>query len=150
MKDTEAMLVIEDLQVKLFTEGGALPVLNHISLSVKPGEIVGIVGESGCGKSMLASSVMGLIQSPGKITGGRILLNGRDLTGLSFRQYQRIRGSEIAMIFQEPMTSLDPLMPCGRQIEEAIRAHEHLSRVETKRRAIEAIREVGIPLPEKV
>ncbi len=147
---TEALLSVQDLQVKLFTEKGELPVLNHVSFDILPGEIVGIVGESGCGKSMLASSIMGLIDAPGKIIGGQILFEGRDITKLKRQQLQEIRGKDISMVFQEPMTSLNPLMKCGKQIEEAITAHEKLEKAEVKKRALKVIKEVGIPMPEKI
>jgi oligopeptide/dipeptide ABC transporter, ATP-binding protein, C-terminal domain len=147
---TEALLSVQDLQVKLFTEKGELPVLNHVSFDILPGEIVGIVGESGCGKSMLASSIMGLIDAPGKIIGGQILFEGRDITKLKRQQLQEIRGKDISTVFQEPMTSLNPLMKCGKQIEEAITAHEKLEKAEVKKRALKVIKEVGIPMPEKI
>jgi len=147
---TEALLSVQDLQVILFTEKGELPVLNHVSFDILPGEIVGIVGESGCGKSMLASSIMGLIDAPGKIIGGQILFEGRDITKLKRQQLQEIRGKDISMVFQEPMTSLNPLMKCGKQIEEAITAHEKLEKAEVKKRALKVIKEVGIPMPEKI
>lgn len=147
---SEPLLKIENLEVKLFTDTGVLPVIDHLNLEVEKGEIIGIVGESGCGKSMLASAIMGLIDHPGKITGGRILFEEQDLTKLNFKQYQKIRGSHMAMIFQEPMTSLNPLMKCGRQIEEAVLAHEKVSKKEAKKRAMEVIQAVGIPMPETI
>lgn len=146
----EPLLEIKDLDVHLFTDRGELPVLSKINLSVGRGEILGIVGESGCGKSMLASSIMGLIEQPGRVTGGSIVFEGKDLTKISKKEYQSIRGQDISMIFQEPMTSLNPLMTCGKQITEAIRAHEKISAAEAKMQTIEMLREVGIPMPEKI
>ena len=144
------VLEIKDLEVELFSEQGPLPVIDKVNLTIKEGEIVGIVGESGCGKSMLASAIMNLLNFPAKIAAGTIFYEGQDMTTLSSKEFQKIRGNEISMIFQEPMTSLNPLMKVGKQIEEAIKAHEKVTNAELKERAIAAIREVGIPQPEKV
>ena len=144
------VLEIKDLEVELYSEKGPLPVIDKVNLSIKEGEIVGIVGESGCGKSMLASAIMNLLNSPAQIAAGTIFYEGQDMTTLSSKEFQKIRGNEISMIFQEPMTSLNPLMKVGKQIEEAIKAHEKVSTAELKERAIAAIRDVGIPQPEKV
>ena len=144
------VLEMKDLEVELYSEKGPLPVIDKVNLSIKEGEIVGIVGESGCGKSMLASAIMDLLNSPAQIAAGTIFYEGQDMTTLSSKEFQKIRGNEISMIFQEPMTSLNPLMKVGKQIEEAIKAHEKVSNTELKERAIAAIRDVGIPQPEKV
>ena len=144
------VLEIKDLEVELLSEKGPLPVIDKVNLSIKEGEIVGIVGESGCGKSMLASAIMNLLNSPAQIAAGTIFYEGQDMTTLSTKEFQKIRGNEISMIFQEPMTSLNPLMKVGKQIEEAIKAHEKVTTAELKERAIAAIRDVGIPQPEKV
>lgn len=144
------VLEIKDLEVELYSDKGPLPVIDKVNLSIKEGEIVGIVGESGCGKSMLASAIMNLLNSPAQIAAGTIFYEGQDMTTLSTKEFQKIRGNEISMIFQEPMTSLNPLMKVGKQIEEAIKAHEKVTTAELKERAIAAIREVGIPQPEKV
>lgn len=144
------VLEMKDLEVELYSEKGPLPVIDKVNLSINEGEIVGIVGESGCGKSMLASAIMNLLNSPAQIAAGTIFYEGQDMTTLSSKEFQKIRGNEISMIFQEPMTSLNPLMKVGKQIEEAIKAHEKVSNTELKERAIAAIRDVGIPQPEKV
>ena len=144
------VLEIKDLEVELYSEKGPLPVIDKVKLSIKEGEIVGVVGESGCGKSMLASAIMNLFNSPAQIAAGTIFYEGQDMTTLSSKEFQKIRGNEISMIFQEPMTSLNPLMKVGKQIEEAIKAHEKVTNAELKERAIAAIRDVGIPQPEKV
>ena len=144
------VLEIKDLEVELYSEKGPLPVIDKVNLSIKEGEIVGVVGESGCGKSMLASAIMNLFNSPAQIAAGTIFYEGQDMTTLSSKEFQKIRGNEISMIFQEPMTSLNPLMKVGKQIEEAIKAHEKVTNAELKERAIAAIRDVGIPQPEKV
>lgn len=149
-KVNDNLLEIRDLDVKLFTERGVLPVLDHVNLNLKQGEILGVVGESGCGKSMLASAIMGLVESPGKITGGQIIFDGEDLLHATGRKLQELRGSAISMIFQEPMTSLNPLMTCGKQIVEAILAHKRVSGREASAQAMEMIKSVGIPMPEKI
>ena len=148
--ENENILIIKDLDVRLFTDRGELPVIDRLSLTLKAGETLGIVGESGCGKSMLASAIMGLIAHPGKVTGGSIQFEGQELAGMKKKDLRRIRGTGISMIFQEPMTSLNPLMTCGRQIVETITSHEKVSKAEAKERALDMIRSVGIARPEKV
>lgn len=148
--DNKNILIIKDLDVRLFTDHGELPVIDRLNLTLKAGETLGIVGESGCGKSMLASAIMGLIAHPGKVTGGSIQFEGQELTGMKKKDLRKIRGTGISMIFQEPMTSLNPLMTCGRQIVETIIAHEKVSKAEAKERALSMIRSVGISRPEKV
>ena len=122
--------------------------MNGVSLDVPEGRIVGIVGESGCGKSMTARAVMGLLRHPAKITGGSVSLCGREITSLPEKDRRKLRGAEISMIFQEPMTSLNPVMKVGRQVEEAIRLHTPCSREEARAKTLEIFREVEIPEPE--
>ena len=148
--ENENILLIKDLVVRLFTDRGELPVIDRLSLTLKAGETLGIVGESGCGKSMLASAIMGLVAHPGKVTGGSIQFEGQELVGMKKKDLRRIRGTGISMIFQEPMTSLNPLMTCGRQIVETITSHEKMNKAEAKERALAMIRSVGIARPEKV
>ena len=148
--ENENILIIKDLDVRLFIDRGELPVIDRLSLTLKAGETLGIVGESGCGKSMLASAIMGLIAHPGKVTGGSIQFEGQELAGMKKKDLRRIRGTGISMIFQEPMTSLNPLMTCGRQIVETITSHEKMNKAEAKERALAMIRSVGIARPEKV
>ena len=148
--ENENILIIKDLDVRLFTDRGELPVIDRLSLTLKAGETLGIVGESGCGKSMLASAIMGLIAHLGKVTGGSIQFEGQELVGMKKKDLRRIRGTGISMIFQEPMTSLNPLMTCGRQIVETITSHEKMNKAEAKERALAMIRSVGIARPEKV
>jgi len=148
--ENENILIIKDLDVRLFTDRGELPVIDRLSLTLKAGETLGIVGESGCGKSMLASAIMGLVAHPGKVTGGSIQFEGEELVGMKKKDLRRIRGTGISMIFQEPMTSLNPLMTCGRQIVETITSHEKMNKAEAKERALSMIRSVGIARPEKV
>ncbi|HRO14279.1 MAG TPA: ABC transporter ATP-binding protein [Paracoccus sp. (in: a-proteobacteria)] len=145
----EPVLDIRNLKVDFATRNGIAHVLDDISLTVAPGELLGIVGESGCGKSMTALSILGLIPSPpGRIVGGSIMFQGRDLTKLPQAEMRRIRGGDIAMIFQEPMTSLNPVFTCGEQIAEAVRLHQSVSPKAARARAVEMLRAVGIPEPE--
>ena len=146
----DELLKIEDLRVVFPQRRGESIAADGVSLTVEKGEIFGIVGESGCGKSITSLSILQLIAPPGRIAAGRILYNGEDLLALSEKKMQqRIRGSEIAMIFQEPMTSLNPLLTIGEQIMEPLRFHRKLSRKAARERAVEMLRAVGIPLPEK-
>lgn len=123
--------------------------MDGISIQVPAGKIIGIVGESGCGKSMTAMSVMGLLRHPGKVVDGSILLENRDVTHLKPKELAKVRGNEISMIFQEPMTSLNPVYPVGRQVQEAILLHQNVSKDEAKKKVIGIFRAVGIPEPEK-
>ena len=143
------MLEVKHLCASFFTRKGEIRAVNDVSLKVPAGKLVGIVGESGCGKSVTARAIMGLIKSPGRITGGQVLLEGRDLTRLTERERRAVRGAGISMIFQEPMTSLNPVMKIGRQVEEVIRLHENVSRAEAARRAVGILEEVGVPEPGK-
>ena len=140
-----ALLEIHDLHVRFSTRDGVVKAVDGVSFAVDRGQTLGVVGESGSGKSVTALTVMGLTRSPGTEIEGRVLLDGTDLVTLGSRQLRDIRGKRIAMIFQDPMSSLHPLYKVGWQIEEAIRAHEHVSRRVARRRALEALREVGIP-----
>ena len=125
MNERKAVLQVKDLQTTFFTDSGEIPAVDHIDFHVKEGEILGIVGESGCGKSVTSLSIMGLVpKPPGKIVGGEILFEGKDLLKMTERQMRHIRGNDIAMIFQEPMTSLNPLFTIGNQMTEAILIHE--------------------------
>ena len=141
-------LEVNHLCTSFFTRKGEVKAVNDVSIEIPSGKIVGIVGESGCGKSMTARSIMGLVKYPGKVVSGQILLGGMDITSLSDKERSRIRGSEISMIFQEPMTSLNPVMKAGKQVDEAVRLHEHVSRTEAKKRTLEIFEAVGIPEPE--
>lgn len=149
---TEILLDVDDLCVTLFTEDGALPAIRNLSFVMRKGETLAVVGESGCGKSMTALSIMGLLpQPPAKIVGGSINLEGTDLTKLSRDDMRGYRGSKIGMIFQEPMTSLNPVMKAGRQIREGILVHNpKMDKKEADERALRMIKLVGIPAPEKV
>jgi len=143
------ILTIRDLKVAFQVKGKLAYALDGINIDIPKGKIVGIVGESGCGKSMTAMSIMGLIKNPGKIVGGSIDFCGTELTKMSVRDYAKIRGKDISMIFQEPMTSLNPVVKVGKQVMEAIILHEKISKEEAKMRVIEIFNEVGIPEVEK-
>lgn len=147
--DEAITLSVRDLSTSFFSEKGEVRAVDHVSFDVPHGSIVGLVGESGCGKSMTARSVMKLLKYPGKIVGGEILLEGRDLVPLSERDMSLIRGEEIAMIFQEPMTSLNPVTPVGKQVQEAILQHRKISREEAKKKVLHMLETVGISEPEK-
>ncbi len=145
---TQPLLSVKDLVVDFKTRAGNARVLDHVSLDIAPGKILGIVGESGCGKSMTALSIMGLVPNPpGKITSGTIQLNGQDLATLDEDTLCDIRGSEIGMIFQEPMTSLNPVFTVGEQIAESVRVHENASKEAAMARAVEMLKAVDIPEP---
>jgi peptide/nickel transport system ATP-binding protein len=144
------LLSIRDLQVEFSTRHGRLTALNGIELDLLPGETLGIVGESGCGKSITALAMMGLIADPpGRIAGGRIVFDGEDITKASAKRLRSLRGAQISMIFQEPMTSLNPVFTVGDQIAEAIMLHQSATRAEADRSAVELLRTVGIPDPEQ-
>lgn len=143
------VLDIRNLKSHFFTAKGEVPAVDGVSIQVPEGKIIGIVGESGCGKSMTAMSVMGLLRYPGKVVDGTILLDGRDITHLRPKELAQVRGNDISMIFQEPMTSLNPVYPVGRQVREAILLHQKMSKEEAKQKVIDIFRAVGIPEPEK-
>lgn len=147
--DEAITLSVRDLSTSFFSEKGEVKAVDHVSFDVPHGSIVGLVGESGCGKSMTARSIMKLLKYPGKIVGGEILLEGRDLVPLSEGDMSLIRGEEIAMIFQEPMTSLNPVVPVGKQVQEAILQHRKISREEAKKKVLHMLEIVGISEPEK-
>jgi peptide/nickel transport system ATP-binding protein/oligopeptide transport system ATP-binding protein len=147
---TSPLLQIQDLRTVFRTSGGDVAAVDGVSLDVIRGKTLGIVGESGCGKSVLSLSVMRLVAHPGRIASGRVLLEGRDLAGLSNTEMRGVRGREIGMIFQEPMTSLNPVHSVGFQITEGIRAHEpRASKAELRERGIAALARVRIPSPER-
>src|SRR5438445_6659994 len=145
----EPLLEVRDLRVSFRTEDGVVRAVDGLSLSVDLGEVVGIVGESGSGKTVSMMAVMRLIRDPNAIVEGRVLLRGRDLMRLSQREMREVRGGEIAMIFQDPMTALTPVYTVGWQIAEQLRAHEQMSRRQAHDRTIELLREVGISNPSR-
>ncbi|MFC7395151.1 ABC transporter ATP-binding protein [Scopulibacillus cellulosilyticus] len=143
---TKPVLDVQGLKTYFFTDEGKIPAVDGVDFYVKEGEILGIVGESGCGKSVTSLSVMGLLPSPpGKIIGGHIYYKDDDITYASEAKMRRIRGNEIAMIFQEPMTSLNPVFTIGSQLIEAIRIHKKCSKKAASKRAVELLQLVGLP-----
>ena len=141
-----ALLEIRNLRTSFFTDEGEAKAVDNVSYDIQEGEFVALVGESGCGKSVSALSMMRLVPfPPGRIIGGEILLNGRDLLKLSEEEMRGVRGNEIGMVFQEPMTSLNPVFTIGHQIVETIRAHKDMDRQSAWRRAVELLELVGIP-----
>jgi len=143
-------LTIQDLQTHFFTGEGVVRAVDGVTLSVRPGETLGLVGESGCGKTVTALSILRLIPNPpGRIVGGTICFEGRDLLRLPEEEMRSIRGCAISMIFQEPMTSLNPVFTVGEQVAEGIRHHEKVSRREAWDRAVEVLRRVKIPDPAR-
>ncbi len=150
MTPDDVVIEVNDLQTVFFTNSGLFRAVDHLSFQVRRGETLAIVGESGCGKSVSALSVMRLVPDPpGRIVGGSMLLEGVDLLGLSEPEMRKIRGDRISMIFQEPMTSLNPVMRIGDQIAEAVRLHRNMSRDETWKQAVEMLRLVRIPEPAR-
>jgi oligopeptide transport system ATP-binding protein len=145
----EALLSVEDLHVQFWTERGTIHAVNGISFDIAPGETLGIVGESGCGKSVTSLAILGILPRAGKVTKGSATFDGRDLLHLSDRQLRRVRGKEIAMIFQDPMTSLNPVLTIGRQIAEALQTHFGMKGRAAERRAAELLDRVGIPAADK-
>ena len=143
------LLSVRDLKTSFFTHVGEVKAVRGISFDVNEGEVLGIVGESGSGKSVTSLSIMGLLQYPGRVVDGEILLNGEDILTYSKDQMRKVRGKEIAMIFQDPMTSLNPVYTIGNQVMEMILEHEKMSRREARARAIEMLKLVGIPAAEK-
>ena len=144
--DEKKLLDIQDLVIKFYTDDGVIEAVNGISLSLDTGETLGLVGETGAGKTTLALAIMGLVACPpGKIEGGTITFDGRDLSRLNNREYRKLRGKEISMIFQDPMTALNPTMPVADQIAEAIRNHKKISKHEAKLEAIKMLETVRIP-----
>ena len=147
---TKPLMRLRDLRVEFDTRHGRVTALSGISLDVMPGETLGIVGESGCGKSITALAMMGLVPNPpGHVTGGSILFQGEDITRAPAKRMRKLRGGEIAMIFQEPMTSLNPVFTVGDQITEAILLHQDVSRAQADKQVVDLLATVGIPEPAK-
>jgi oligopeptide/dipeptide ABC transporter ATP-binding protein len=144
----QPLLSVEDLRVEFWTQRGTVHAVNGISFDIAPGETLGIVGESGCGKSVTSLALMGILPRAGRITGGTAMFGDRDLFTLSDRELRRIRGRDIAMIFQDPMTSLNPVLTIGRQIREALEAHFDLGKGDANRRVADLLEQVGIPSPD--
>ena len=150
MENNNNVLEIRGLNSYFFTEKGVAPAVDGLDLDIPKGKIIGLVGESGCGKSMTAKSIMGLLKYPGRVAGGSIRFEDQDLTRLSDKELRKICGNDISMIFQEPMTSLNPVLKVGRQVRETLLVHNPaMSKAEAKRRVVEMFQRVGIPEAEK-
>ena len=145
----DPLLSIKNLTVVFKTRLGEVPVIDDVSFSIAPGEILGIVGESGCGKTMTSLAIMRLMPEQGKVTSGSIRLSGEDLVVASEARMRSLRGNEISMVFQEPMTSLNPVFSVGEQIAEVLKAHQGLSKSEAREHAVELLESVKIPLPSR-
>jgi peptide/nickel transport system ATP-binding protein len=145
----DALLSVKDLRVEFPTRQGTLVAVDGVSLSIAPGEVLGVVGESGAGKSLTGAAVIGLIDPPGRIGAGEVWLGGRRIDNLPADGLRRVRGREIGAVFQDPLTSLNPLYTIGRQLAETIMTHLRLSTSAARKRAIELLGEVGIPAPER-
>jgi len=145
----QPLLEVKNLQTSFFTDRGVAPAVNDVSFHVDAGEILGLVGESGCGKTVTSLSILRLISPPGRITGGEVFFQGSDLLRMPEKSMQKIRGNKISMIFQEPMTPLNPLMTIGNQVAEPLVLHQKLNKKEALRHAVELLRAVSIPDPEQ-
>ena len=150
MENNNNVLEIRGLNSYFFTEKGVAPAVDGLDLDIPKGKIIGLVGESGCGKSMTAKSIMGLLKYHGRVAGGSIRFEDQDLTRLSDKELRKICGNDISMIFQEPMTSLNPVLKVGRQVRETLLVHNPtMSKAEAKQRVVEMFQRVGIPEAEK-
>jgi peptide/nickel transport system ATP-binding protein len=149
MNATRPVLEVKNLRVEFPTRRGTLVAVDDISFAIAPGEVLGVVGESGAGKSMTGSAVIGLLEPPGRIAAGEVLLEGRRIDNLPYEEMRKIRGKEIGAIFQDPLTSLNPLYTVGRQLVETIVTHLPMSQNEARDRAVALLQETGIPAAEK-
>ncbi|WP_141604370.1 ABC transporter ATP-binding protein [Terrilactibacillus laevilacticus] len=151
MSQTDILLQVENLKAGFKNDKEIVPAVNDVSFTVKKGETIGLVGESGCGKSVTSLSIMGLLKhNSGKILDGKINFNGKDLLSLSEKEMRDIRGNIISMVFQEPMTSLNPVFKVGIQIQEAIECHQKISKKQAKQLSIDILKQVGIPRAERI
>jgi oligopeptide/dipeptide ABC transporter ATP-binding protein len=148
-KTTKPLLEVKNLKTYFYTEDGTVRAVDGVDIEVYPGEVLGIVGESGCGKSVTSLSIMRLIGQPGKIIDGEILFEGRDLLKFSDAQMMAVRGNRISMIFQQPQTSLNPVFRVGEQIGEVLNIHQDFGKEAAQKRTVELLRQVGIPDPER-
>ena len=149
MASRSPTIAVEGLETHFFTKGGVAKAVDGVSFAVNRGEVMGLVGESGSGKSVTGFSLIGLVDPPGRVVGGKILFNGEDLAGAPEERMRQLRGSRIAMIFQDPMMTLNPVLRIDTQMMEAVRAHEKVSRRTAFERARDALGQVGIPSPEE-
>ena len=148
MSELDKTLVVQDLRTYFFTKAGTVKAVNGVSFSVAPGKVIGLVGESGSGKSVTGLSIMGLVDEPGKVVGGRIDFCGQDLVGISEKQMRGIRGMRISMVFQDAMMTLNPVLRIDTQMVEALKTHNKITRDQAIERAAAALSQVGIPSPK--
>ncbi len=146
-RERRPLLEVENLRVEFPTRRGTLVAVDDVSFHIDEGEVLGVVGESGAGKSLTGAAIIGLLEPPGRIASGQVVLDGRRIDNLSYEQMRRIRGREIGMVFQDPLTSLNPLYTVGRQLVETLQTHTDLGDDEARERAIALLSEVGIPSP---
>lgn len=144
------LLEVKDLKTYFYTQNGIVPSVDGVSFSIEKGQTTALVGESGCGKSVTSFSIMQLVGAPGRIVGGEIIFKGQDIAKYNEKEMENLRGNEISMIFQEPLTSLNPVLRIGDQLDEALLLHQKLSRKEAKAESINMLSKVGIPRPEKI
>jgi len=149
LSSVEPILQINDLRTSFFIDRGEVKAVDGVTLDVPKGKTLGVVGESGCGKSVMALSILQLLEEPGKVVGGEIFFNNENLLQKSEKEMRDIRGNNISMIFQEPMTSLNPVYTIGEQISESYRVHQNMNKKEAYQKSLEMLRLVGIPSPEK-
>ncbi len=149
VRNMEPLLSVENLRVEFPNRRGTLVAVDDISFHIDEGEVLGVVGESGAGKSLTGAAIIGLLEPPGRVASGRIIFNGKRIDNLSYEQMRRLRGDQIAMIFQDPLTSLNPLYTIGKQLTETIRTHVSIDERGALARAIELLNEVGIPAAER-
>ncbi len=149
MTSARSTLQVEGLETYFFTKAGVVKAVDGVSFAVGRGEVMGLVGESGCGKSVTGFSILGLVDPPGRIVGGQVLFNGENLVSASEEHMRALRGSRIAMIFQDPMMTLNPVLRIDTQMIETIRAHERIDRASARQRARDALGQVGIPSPDE-
>jgi oligopeptide/dipeptide ABC transporter ATP-binding protein len=146
---TDPVLQVNNLSTSFFTDDGEVKAVRGVSFELQPGETLGLVGESGCGKSVTAMSILGLVSRPGRVVGGEILFRGKDLLKITAEELRRVRGRDIAMIFQDPLSSMNPVLRVGYQIDEAMLAHDKIAKADVPARDIQLLRQVRVPDPER-
>ena len=149
VRNMQPLLHVENLRVEFPTRRGTLVAVDDISFHIDEGEVLGVVGESGAGKSLTGAAIIGLLEPPGRVAGGQIIFNGNRIDNLGYEQMRRLRGDQIAMVFQDPLTSLNPLYTVGKQLTETIRTHVSVDERAARSRAVELLNEVGIPAAER-
>lgn len=149
VRNMQPLLHVENLRVEFPTRRGTLVAVDDISFHIDEGEVLGVVGESGAGKSLTGAAIIGLLEPPGRVAGGQIIFNGNRIDDLGYEQMRRLRGDQIAMVFQDPLTSLNPLYTVGKQLTETIRTHVSVDERGARSRAVELLNEVGIPAAER-